>query len=73
MDAYTFDVRQAMKDCVHFVLPTGHIIPFAAYNILYRTGLVSLPQLRNGFTTEGTEITERAKSQRRPVSPSTTN
>jgi hypothetical protein len=59
MDAYTFDVRQAMKDCVHFVLPSGHIIPFAAYNILYRTGLVPLPNLRNMFATEITEDAER--------------
>ena len=58
MDAYNFDVRQAMKDCVHFVLPTGHIIPFSAYNLLYRDGLVPLPPLRKKFTTESTEDTE---------------
>jgi hypothetical protein len=46
MDAYNFDVRQAMKDCVHFVLPSGHIIPFSAYNLLYRNGRVPLPALR---------------------------
>jgi uncharacterized radical SAM superfamily Fe-S cluster-containing enzyme len=46
MDAYNFDVRQAMKDCVHFILPSGHIIPFSAYNLLYRDGLVPLPALR---------------------------
>ena len=48
MDAYNFDVRQAMKDCVHFILPTGHIIPFSAYNLLYRDGLVSLPKMSKG-------------------------
>ena len=47
MDAYNFDVRQAMKDCVHFILPSGHIIPFSAYNLLYREGLVPLPRIAN--------------------------
>jgi len=45
MDAYNFDVRQLMKSCVHFVLPTGHLIPFSAYNVLYREGHVPLPPL----------------------------
>ncbi len=48
MDAYNFDVRQVMKSCVHFVLPTGHLIPFSAYNLLYRDGHVPLPRLTNG-------------------------
>ena len=38
MDAYNFDVRQLMKSCVHHILPSGHIIPFSAYNVLYRDG-----------------------------------
>jgi len=45
MDAYNFDVRQLMKSCVHHVLPSGHIIPFSAYNVLYREGHVPLPPL----------------------------
>ncbi|MFC1759690.1 radical SAM protein [Planctomycetota bacterium] len=45
MDAYNFDVRQLMKSCVHFILPTGHVIPFSAYNVLYRNGHVPLPPL----------------------------
>ena len=45
MDAYNFDVRQLMKECVHFVLPSGHIVPFSAYNVLYRNGHVLLPPL----------------------------
>ncbi len=45
MDAYNFDVRQLMKSCVHFLLPSGHVIPFSAYNVLYRDGLVPLPPL----------------------------
>ncbi len=45
MDAYNFDIRQLMKSCVHHILPSGHIIPFSAYNVLYRTGVVPLPPL----------------------------
>ena len=45
MDAYNFDVRQLMKSCVHHLLPSGHIIPFSAYNVLYRDGHVALPDL----------------------------
>ncbi|MDH3719205.1 MAG: radical SAM protein [Planctomycetota bacterium] len=45
MDAYNFDVRQLMKSCVHHILPSGHVIPFSAYNVLYRDGHVSLPIL----------------------------
>ncbi|MCC6491731.1 MAG: radical SAM protein [Pirellulales bacterium] len=53
MDAYNFDVRQEMKACVHFVLPTGHIVPFSAYNILYRPGHVALPPLAGGDALRG--------------------
>ena len=45
LDAYNFDVRRVMKCCTHHVLPSGHIIPFCAYNVLYRNGHVSLPPL----------------------------
>ena len=47
LDAYNFDVRRVMKCCTHHVLPTGHIIPFCAYNVLYREGHVPLPTLRD--------------------------
>ena len=46
LDAYNFDVRRLMKCCIHHVLPSGHVIPFCAYNVLYRDGHVSLPALR---------------------------
>ena len=46
MDAYNFDVRQLMKECVHFVLPSGHLVPFSAYNVLYRDGHVPLPPIK---------------------------
>ncbi len=58
MDAYNFDVRQEMKACVHFVLPSGHLVPFSAYNLLYRDGRVKLPRLGD-FTAEGAEELER--------------
>ena len=45
LDAYNFDVRRVMKCCTHHVLPSGHIIPFCAYNVLYREGHVPLPPL----------------------------
>ena len=45
MDAYNFDIRQLMKSCVHFVLPSRHLIPFSAFNVLYRDGHVPLPPL----------------------------
>src|SRR5690606_2225506 len=45
LDAYNFDVRRLMKCCTHHVLPSGHIIPFCAYNVLYREGHVVLPEL----------------------------
>lgn len=45
LDAYNFDVRRVMKCCIHHVLPSGHVIPFCAYNVLYRPGHVPLPAL----------------------------
>jgi uncharacterized radical SAM superfamily Fe-S cluster-containing enzyme len=45
LDAYNFDVRRVMKCCTHHVLPSGHLVPFCAYNVLYRSGHVSLPEL----------------------------
>jgi uncharacterized radical SAM superfamily Fe-S cluster-containing enzyme len=47
LDAYNFDVRRLMKCCTHFVLPSGHVIPFCAYNVLYRPGYVPLPPLHD--------------------------
>jgi uncharacterized radical SAM superfamily Fe-S cluster-containing enzyme len=48
LDAYNFDVRRVMKCCIHHVLPSGHVIPFCAYNVLYRDGHVPLPPLVAG-------------------------
>ena len=46
LDVYNFDVRRVMKCCTHHVLPSGHIIPFCAYNVLYRDGTAKLPELK---------------------------
>ena len=45
LDPYNFDVRRLMRCCTHHVLPSGHVIPFCAYNTLYRDGHVPLPEL----------------------------
>ena len=51
LDAYNFDVRRVMKCCIHHVLPSGHLIPFCAYNVLYRDGHVPLPGLADELVT----------------------
>jgi uncharacterized radical SAM superfamily Fe-S cluster-containing enzyme len=45
LDVYNFDVRRVMKCCLAHVLPSGHLVPFCAYNTLYRDGHVPLPPL----------------------------
>lgn len=45
LDRYNFDLRRLMKCCTHHVLPSGHVVPFCAYNVLYREGHIRLPQL----------------------------
>ena len=34
-----------MKCCIAHLLPSGHMVPFCAYNTLYRDGHVPLPPL----------------------------
>ena len=36
IDAWNFDVRAMKKSCVHIVQPDGRIVPFEAFNLLYR-------------------------------------
>ncbi len=55
LDAYNFDVRRLMKCCIHHVLPSGHVIPFCAYNVLYREGHVVLPALRDAGVVHAAE------------------
>ena len=45
LDVHNFDVRRVMKCCLAHVLPSGHVVPFCAYNTLYRDGFVPLPPL----------------------------
>lgn len=45
LDAHTFDTRQVMKCCLAHLLPSGHAVPFCAYNTLYRGGHLLLPPL----------------------------
>lgn len=45
LDAHNFDTRRVMKCCLAHVLPSGHVVPFCAYNTLYRDGHFKLPPL----------------------------
>lgn len=36
IDAWNFDVRAMKRSCVHIVQPDGRLIPFEAFNLLYR-------------------------------------
>lgn len=45
LDAHTFDVRRVRRCCISHLLPSGHTVPFCAYNVLYRDGRVPLPPL----------------------------
>lgn len=42
IDAWNFDVRAMKKSCVHIVQPDGRLIPFEAFNLLYRDGRAEL-------------------------------
>jgi uncharacterized radical SAM superfamily Fe-S cluster-containing enzyme len=39
IDAWNFDLRAMKKSCVHIAQPDGRLIPFEAFNLLYRDGL----------------------------------
>jgi hypothetical protein len=45
LDVHNFDTRRVMKCCLAHILPSGHVVPFCAYNTLYRDGHVALPAL----------------------------
>jgi hypothetical protein len=38
IDAFNFDLRAMKKSCVHIAQPDGRLIPFEAFNLLYRDG-----------------------------------
>jgi uncharacterized radical SAM superfamily Fe-S cluster-containing enzyme len=48
LDVHNFDTRRVMKCCLAHLLPSGHVVPFCAYNTLYRDGFVPLPPLAKG-------------------------
>jgi 7,8-dihydro-6-hydroxymethylpterin dimethyltransferase len=50
MDAGNFDVRAMKKSCVHLVQPDGRIIPFEAFNLLYRDDRKALLDARRAET-----------------------
>jgi uncharacterized radical SAM superfamily Fe-S cluster-containing enzyme len=53
LDAHTFDTRQVMKCCLAHLLPSGHMVPFCAYNTLYRGGHRTLPPLAEQLLVKG--------------------
>jgi uncharacterized radical SAM superfamily Fe-S cluster-containing enzyme len=40
MDRYNFCIGRVKRSCIHFVTPTGHLIPFETYNMFYRNGRI---------------------------------
>ncbi|HEY7326943.1 MAG TPA: hypothetical protein VH592_04860, partial [Gemmataceae bacterium] len=52
LDVHNFDTRRVMKCCLAHLLPSGHMIPFCAYNTLYRDGHVPLPPLTESVAVE---------------------
>jgi hypothetical protein len=66
LDAYNFDVRRLMKCCTHHILPSGHVIPFCAYNVLYREGHVALPSVVRRAPADTSHVVGQFDS-RRPV------
>ncbi len=55
-----------MKCCIHHVLPSGHVIPFCAYNVLYRDGHVPLPPLAQRARPQAAESTPQAAENAGP-------
>ena len=41
IDAWDFDLRAMKKSCVHIAQPDGRIVPFEAFNLLYRDELAA--------------------------------
>jgi uncharacterized radical SAM superfamily Fe-S cluster-containing enzyme len=50
LDVHNFDTRRVMKCCLAHLLPSGHMVPFCAYNTLYRDGHVALPPLADAVS-----------------------
>lgn len=50
LDRFNFCVGNVKRSCIHFVTPSGQIIPFDTYNLFYRDG--SIDGIRARMTTE---------------------
>jgi 7,8-dihydro-6-hydroxymethylpterin dimethyltransferase len=58
IDAWNFDVRAMKKSCVHIAQPDGRLIPFEAFNLLYRDGNARrLAELRREVRAPFAEVT----------------
>jgi uncharacterized radical SAM superfamily Fe-S cluster-containing enzyme len=57
LDVHNFDTRRVMKCCLAHLLPSGHMVPFCAYNTLYRDGHLTLPPLSEDAHAAGKERT----------------
>jgi hypothetical protein len=40
LDRFNFCVGNVKRSCIHFVTPSGAIIPFDTYNLFYRNGTI---------------------------------
>ena len=56
LDVHNFDTRRVMKCCIAHLLPSGHVVPFCAYNTLYRDGHVPLPALTDVKHAAGAKV-----------------
>ena len=41
LDAHNFCLGRVKRSCIHFLTPTGQIIPFDTYNLFYRNGRIA--------------------------------
>ncbi len=57
LDVHNFDTRRVMKCCLAHLLPSGHMVPFCAYNTLYRDGHVALPPLTDNIVAQSSRHT----------------
>jgi uncharacterized radical SAM superfamily Fe-S cluster-containing enzyme len=57
LDVHNFDTRRVMKCCLAHLLPSGHVVPFCAYNTLYRDGQLPLPPLAQQARKTATPLT----------------
>ncbi len=58
LDAHNFCLGRVKRSCIHFLTPTGQIIPFDTYNLFYRNGRIAdiRAQLRREQTIEVADV-----------------